>query len=155
MRRGATSGNASLLLRLARIEERAKHEDLQRRASLALPEYREALLAHPDAIELPAKQIERGEVVVADVDGRIAGFAVVLDKDGAAELDGLFVEPDLWRRGIGSALVEEAVHAARNRGLGLVTVVAGPSAREFYETCGFTVEGAADTRFGPALRMSR
>ena len=155
MRRGATSGSASLLLRLARIEELAQLEDLQRRASLALDEYREALLAHPDAIALPAEQIERGEVMVAEIDGRIAGFAVMLDKDRSAELDGLFVEPDLWRRGIGSALVEEAVHEARRRGLSLVTVVAGPSARDFYESCGFMVEGAADTRFGPALRMSR
>jgi ribosomal protein S18 acetylase RimI-like enzyme len=144
-----------LLLRLARIEELGGLEDLQRRASLALDEYREALLAHPDAIAVPAKQIERGEVVVAEIDGRIAGFAVVLDQDGVAELDGLFIEPELWRQGIGTALVEEAVHAARNRGLSLMTVVANPSAKEFYERCGFRVEGVAETRFGPALRMSR
>ena len=144
-----------MLLRLARIEELGELEGLQRRASLALDEYREALLAHPDAIALPIEQIERGEVMVAEIDGRIAGFAVVLDQDGTAELDGLFVEPDLWRRGIGSALVEDAVHDARSRGLSLMTVVANPSAKEFYERCGFTVEGSAETRFGPALRMSR
>ena len=144
-----------MLFRLARIEELGELEDLQRRASLALDEYREALLAHPDAIALPAEQIERGEVLVAELDGRIAGFGVVLDQDGTAELDGLFVEPELWRRGIGSALVKEAVHDARCRGLSLMTVVASPGAREFYQRCGFTVEGAAQTRFGPALRMSR
>ena len=144
-----------MLLRLARIEELGELEDLQRRASLALDEHREALLAHPDAIALSAEQIERGEVVVAEIDGRIAGFAVVLDQDGMAELDGLFVEPVLWRQGIGTALVEDAVHGARSRGLSLMTVVAGPAAKGFYERCGFTVEGSAETRFGPALRMSR
>jgi ribosomal protein S18 acetylase RimI-like enzyme len=36
-----------------------------------------------------------------------------------------------------------------------MTVVANPAAKEFYERCGFTVEGSAETRFGPALRMSR
>ena len=144
-----------MLLRLARVEERDQLEDLQRRASLALEEYRQVLLAHPDAIDLPGEQIERGEVVVAEVDGRIAGFAVVLEEHGAAELDGLFVEPQLWRHGIGRALVDDAVHAARSRGLTLVTVVASPTAKDFYERCGFTVEGAAETRFGPALRMSR
>ena len=142
-------------LRLARIEELGELEELQRRASLALDEYREALLAHPDAIALPAEQIERGEVVVAELGGRVAGFAVVLDQNGMAELDGLFVEPELWRRGIGSALVEDAVHNARSRGVSLMTVVANPGAREFYERCGFTVEATAETRFGPALRMSR
>ena len=144
-----------MLLRLARIEELGELEDLQRRASLALDEDREALLSHPDAIALPAAHIERGDALVAELDGRIAGFAVLLDRDDSAEVDGLFVEPDLWRRGIGTALVEEAIHRARSRGLSLLTVVAGPSAKEFYKACGFTVEGAAETRFGPALRMSR
>ena len=102
-----------LCLRPARPEERHRLEDLQRRASLALDDYQEALLAHPDAIALPTEQIERGEVIIAEMDNRIAGFAVVLDDDGKAELDGLFVEPELWRNGVGSALIEAAVSAAR------------------------------------------
>ncbi len=142
-------------IRPARIEERQLLEDLQRRASLALDEDRDVLLANPDAIALSAEPIERGEVLVAEIDQRIAGFAVLLDGDGIAELDGLFVEPDLWRRGIGSALVSAAVHEARHRGLSLLTVVSSPAAKDFYEHCGFAVEGPAETRFGPALRMSR
>ena len=142
-------------VRSAFPDERLALEELQRRASLALDEYREQLEANPDAIDLPAEQIERGEVIVAEIGGRIAGFAVVLAEEGKAELDGLFVEPGLWRRGIGSALVEAAIHEARRRGLSLLTVVASPSAKEFYERCGFTVEGAAETRFGPAEKMSR
>jgi GNAT superfamily N-acetyltransferase len=142
-------------IRLARIEERGALEDLQRRSSLALGEYRAQLEAHPDAIELPAKQIALGEVLVAEVDGELAGFAVILDQDDRAELDGLFVEPARWRQGIGSALVDAAVHLARDRGLSLITVIANPTAREFYEKCGFAVEGEAQTRFGPAVRMSR
>ena len=140
----------ALRIRLARPEERLDLEALQRRASLALPEYRAQLEAHPDAIELPAAQIERGQVIAAELDGRIAGFAAVI----GGELDGLFVEPDLWRHGIGTALVEEATHEARRRGFTLA-VTAAPGARDFYERCGFSVEGEAQTRFGPALRMSR
>jgi len=113
------------------------------------------LQAHPDAIALPAEQIERGEVLVAEFDDRLAGFAVILENHGNAELDGLFVEPDLWRRGVGSALVEAAVGEARRKGLSLLTVVANPAAEAFYASCGFVVEGVTDTRFGPALRMSR
>ena len=140
----------ALRIRLATPDERLDLEALQRRASTALPEYRAKLQAHPDAIELPAEQIDRGQVIVAELDGRVAGFAAVV----GAELDGLFVEPDLWRQGIGTALVEEAAHEARRRGVTL-SVTASPGAREFYETCGFSVEGEAQTRFGPALRMSR
>ncbi|MEO7634085.1 MAG: GNAT family N-acetyltransferase, partial [Sphingomicrobium sp.] len=97
-----------ITIRLAQAYERDELEDLQRRASLAMPEYRAMLEAHPDAIELPAEQIAGGDVLVADFDGRIAGFAAL----AGGELDGLFVEPALWRNGIGAALVEEAVHAA-------------------------------------------
>lgn len=143
-----------LTIRMARPEERDALEALQRRASLALEEYREQLEAEPDAIELPLEQIERGQVLVAEIVDRIAGFAAVLIDDDAAELDGLFVEPELWRQGIGAALVDVAVHEARRQGLAMM-VVANPSAREFYERCGFTLEGEATTRFGPALRMSR
>ena len=140
--------------RLARPNERMDLEELQHRASRALPEYREQLDANPDAIELPPEQIEREQVLVAEgVDG-VAGFAVIIIDQNSAELDGLFVEPHLWRRGVGSLLVEQAAHKARRAGLSL-TVVAAPAAREFYEKCGFSVEGDAQTRFGPALRMSR
>ena len=99
---------------------------------------------------MPSEQIELGQVIVAELDGRMAGFAAVVEN----ELDGLFVEPDLWRHGIGSALIEAATHQARRDGLAL-RVIASPTAREFYESCGFSVEGEAATRFGPALRMSR
>jgi len=145
---------AELTIRMARPEERAELEALQRRASLALDEYREQLTAEPDAIQLPVEQIERGEVIVAELEGRMAGFAAVLIEDDVAELDGLFVEPELWRRGIGAALIGVAVHGARRLGLAMM-VIANPSARQFYEKCGFTIEGEAETRFGPALRMSR
>jgi GNAT superfamily N-acetyltransferase len=137
-------------IRLARLEEREDLEALQRRASLALPDYREQLLANPDAIDLPAEQIVRGQVLVAELDGRIAGFAAVI----VGELDGLFVEPQLWRLGIGAALVEASAHEARRQGRAL-TVTANPTARGFYERCGFSFEGETETRFGPGLRMSR
>jgi GNAT superfamily N-acetyltransferase len=140
----------ALRIRLARPEERLDLEALQRRASLALPEYRKELEDHPDAIALPAEQIEQGQVVVAEIGGRVAGFAAVV----GGELDGLFVEPDLWRQGIGAALIGEAAHEARRHGLTL-SVTASPGARDFYEHAGFSVEGETETRFGPALRMSR
>ena len=139
-----------LALRLARPEEHDELEDLQRRASLELPEYREQLLANPDAIYLPEGQIANGQVIVAELDGEIAGFAALV----GGELDGLFVEPDLWGHGIGRTLVDAATHEARRKGLAL-KVIAAPRARKFYENCGFAVEGDAQTRFGPALRMTK
>jgi GNAT superfamily N-acetyltransferase len=141
-------------IRLARVDEREALEELQRRASLANPGDREAILTNPDAIELPADQIERGEVFVAEEEGRTLGFSAILWENGHLELDGLFVEPALWRRGIGAALVEAAAHEARRRGMALM-VVANPHAGGFYRRCGFSEEGMVETRFGPGIRMSR
>lgn len=140
----------TLSLRRARIEEHEELEELQRRASLELPEYRDQLVADPDAIHLPPAQIANGQVIVAEMGGEVVGFAAVV----GGELDGLFVEPDLWGSGIGKVLVNAAVQEARKRGLAL-RVIANPRARRFYEGCGFSVEGEEQTRFGPALRMSK
>lgn len=137
-------------LRRARPEEHDELEELQRRASLELPEYRDQLLANPDAVHLPPAQIANGQVIVAEMGGEMVGFAAVV----GGELDGLFVEPDLWGSGIGRLLVKAAAQEARKRGLAL-TVIANPRARAFYEQCGFSVEGEEQTRFGPALRMSK
>jgi GNAT superfamily N-acetyltransferase len=140
----------TIILRLARPDEHWELEQLQRHASLDLPEYRDQLLRNPEAIHLPPAQIANGQVIVAEYRGQIAGFAAVV----GGELDGLFVEPDLWGRGIGRALINAATQEARRKGLAL-TVIASPSVRRFYESCGFTIEGEERTRFGPALRMTK
>ena len=151
MRRGAMSKRAEpVTIRLARLDELEELEALQRRASLANPADRPHLEAHPDTIHLPPAQIANGQVFVAELEGRAAGFAAVV----GGELDGLFVEPELWGQGIGRALVEEATHMARREGLA-VTVIANSAALDFYRRCGFSVEGEEQTRFGPALKMSR
>ena len=141
-------------IRIARPDEREALEALQWRASLANPADRPHLEAHPDAIHLPIEQIELEQVLVAEFDGGIAGFAAVIPEATHVELDGLFVEPDLWKQGIGAMLVEAAAHKARRHGQTLM-VVANGAALGFYRRCGFAIEGEAQTRFGPALRMSR
>jgi GNAT superfamily N-acetyltransferase len=143
-----------LTIRPARAEEREALEALQWRASLANENDRPHLEANPDAIHLPVEQIELGTVYVGEIGGRVLGFAAVVEEGGHLELDGLFVEPEHWRQGVGAALVAEAAHEARRRGLALM-VVANPHARDFYERCGFALEGETQTRFGPGLRMSR
>ena len=142
-------------IRFARASERTALENLQRRSSMHEPMYRAQLAANPDAIELPAEQITARLVRVAERDGAIVGFAVLFEpSEGACELDGLFVEPDAMRGGIGRVLVQDAVRIARDRGATRIDVVANPQALAFYEAVGFTTTGAAKTRFGSAPRMS-
>src|SRR5262249_8686100 len=137
---------AEVVIRVARCDEQKALEELQRRASLMWEEYREALLASPDAIELPLEQIEAGQVCVAELEGKAIGFFVVLPRaDGDAELDGLFVEPTMWGLGIGRLLVGEASRFAASEGAGSLWVVGNPRAQGFYAACGFELVGEEST----------
>lgn len=139
-------------IRAARPDERLALEELQRRASIALPDYREALLANPDAIALPAEHI--AHCFVAERAGERLGFAVVLPRDdGEAELDGLFVEPACWKEGLGRQLVVEAARRAASAGATWLCVIANPTALGFYLSCGFQRQGEADTQFGKGILM--
>jgi GNAT superfamily N-acetyltransferase len=143
-------------IRPARADEHTMLESLQWRASLSNPGDRDALLANPDAIALPIEQILEGCVFVAEDDGGIVGFAAVMSRaDGGAELDALFVEPHLWKRGIGRRLVDHVADVARANGTSFLHVVGNPHAEGFYLSCGFRVTGTVDTRFGVGLDMRR
>lgn len=129
-------------------------EGILHRASLAAPDYRDQLLAHPEALMLPIRQVEAGYVFVSDVDLAPAGFCVVVPASaGEAELDGLFVDPPFWGHGIGRLLVRHAATVASGMGATRMSVVAGHKARGFYEKCGFAVAGETRTQFAPALVM--
>ena len=142
--------------RPALVSEHGILENLQRRASLANPGDRAALLANPDAIDLPAGQIDAGLVFVAERDGVLLGFAAVLPReDGATELDGLFVEPDAWKQGIGRRLVEHCASMARRAGSPALHVTGNPHAAGFYERCGFARTGTIQTRFGAGIAFRR
>lgn len=143
-------------IRSARADEQTILEELQRRASLSNAGDRDALLANPDAIVLPIEQIADGGVFVAEYDGVVAGFAAVVARpDGGAELDALFVEPHLWKRGIGRRLVDHVSEIARLRAASFLHVIGNPHAEGFYVSCGFRVTGQVDTRFGVGLTMRR
>jgi ribosomal protein S18 acetylase RimI-like enzyme len=143
-----------LLIRQAVTSEQKQLEDLQLRASLTNAGDRAALLAHPDAIELPLAQIAAGSVFVAEWNGVIVGFAAVEPRvDGESELDALFVDPNLRRRGIARSLIERCAEVARTRKSAVLCVVGNPHAKGFYTACGFNAIGTAETRFGVGLLM--
>src|SRR5258707_8925319 len=143
-------------IRLTAGDEKRALEDLQRQASLVWEEYRKELLAHREAIELPLEHLHAGHTYVAERDGQILGFCVVLPRpDGDADLDGLFVEPAIWRRGIGRRLVQEAERVAASRGAQWLFLIGNPKAQGFYQVCNFERVGVEQTRFGPGVAMRK
>ena len=147
---------SGFLIRRAVLSEQKELEALQLRASLTNAGDRDALLANPDAIELPIDQIAAGAVFVAERNGAIVGFAALLPRpDGDVELDALFVDPDVRRCGVGRSLVDHCVQIVRAQGSVALCVIGNPHASDFYTACGFNVVGTTATRFGPGLLMRK
>jgi GNAT superfamily N-acetyltransferase len=143
-------------IRFARLPERAALIELQRRASLVWDEYHDALLANPDAIEIPVEQFGNCQVRAAWNGDRHFGFSAMAALDvEICELDGLFVEPAHWRQGIGGALIEDAVRLARRRKFHRMEVTANPRAEGFYTKQNFIKYAVTETRFGSASRVHR
>jgi GNAT superfamily N-acetyltransferase len=142
------------VMRPARLDEREALEDLQLQASLMWLDDRANLLANLDAIDLPVDQIADGNVYVIEDGGDIMGFGVVLPRaDGQAELDGVFVRPDVWGEGYGRLLLEHGANLAHGWGAERLHVVANDQALGFYERCGFVRDGVTQTRFRPAVTL--
>jgi len=134
------------LIRSSTPADLATVVDVFRRASLANEGDREWILANPDRSVVDEGPVLEGETRVAVVDGRVVGFATLV----GAELEDLFVDPDWMRRGIATALVQDAV---ANSGVERIDVTANEHALAFYERVGFVHDGPAETPGGPAFRM--
>jgi len=90
--------------------------------------------------------------LVAEIGDQIVGLAAVgptrdEDHDPAAvgEVLLLYVDPDFWGRGVGRALLREAVEALRSDGYAsatLWTLATGTRTLRFYERAGWRPEGA-------------
>jgi GNAT superfamily N-acetyltransferase len=144
------------MIRPAIAADRDALEALQMRASLGNEAERDALLSHPEAVDIPLAQIAAGRVFVFETNGAIAGFYATLPRDdGDTDLDALFVEPNIQRQGIGRLLVEHCATLARRRGSGALHVVGNAQAANFYAASGFHHVGNFTTRFGPALLLRR
>ncbi len=149
-----TAPKPVVVLRDAHLAERLSLEDLQWRASLVHPAYRDALLEDRGIVHLPLEHLADGAGIVAEIDGMVVGFAVLLPVGGGeSELDGLFVEPEMAGQGVGRALVEEAKRRAERSGDVLLKVVAALEAEGFYRRCGFELVGETETLLGRALIM--
>lgn len=130
-------------LRNANIHDFAELADLQIRASLTgyPPETLSVLRLVPRATQDNLAHLwEAGYLfVVAQNGDAIVGFGTaILEHDSSdAELDGLFVDPSLWKRGIGRGILNKIVTDMIERGAARLFATVNPLARSFYEACAF------------------
>lgn len=83
--------------------------------------------------------IDDYDVSVAIADGRVAGFLAL----GPGRVEHLYVDPEHWRRGIGTRLLR-AAQTARPGGLDLWVFQRNVAAIAFYERHGFRVAETTD-----------
>lgn len=97
----------------------------------------------PLAPEVLAVAAADGRLWVADLEGRVGGYALAVDLDGQAHLEQVSVHPDASGRGVGAALVAEVVAWAdrRSSDLTLSTFRDVRWNAPWYERLGFVVLG--------------
>ncbi len=113
---------------------------------LAFPERWSAAVTRPPA---------RGHVLVGELEAKVVGFAMLRpsgddDADGEiGELDGFYVVPDAWGRGVGRALMSETLERLRADGFReatLWTAVENHRPRRIYELGGWRLDGTSRHR---------
>jgi putative acetyltransferase len=77
--------------------------------------------------------IDRDEMFVCEAEDQIVGFGHAVP----GEVVAIFVHPDHARQGVGSRLLDHALHRARRDHAGPITVIATLNAAPFYAGHGF------------------
>jgi GNAT superfamily N-acetyltransferase len=143
------------MLRDAAPADQSALRSIFRRSSLSNERDRPWLLANPEHLvwhEPTGPEPFRVRVAVT-ADAVIAGFATIVMAPESAELDDLFVDPTLTRRGIGLALVRDAARLASEAGCSVLAVTANSHAAAFYAAAGFHGCETAKTPLGGGIRL--
>lgn len=143
-------------IRVARTEDYEALDQLMRRAARTFPGFADELHIKPGAFLVSRKAISAGRLLLAEIDEGVVGFAMwVPIGEATAHMEGLYIDPDVWRSGLGSALLAAVSDAVRASGLKNVFVMALADSVEFYRRCGFVRTGATATPLGPAVTMMK
>lgn len=89
--------------------------------------------------------MERGDCYVLEIDMETAGVYILLENDpDTAELINIAVDEKHQGKGIGKALVKNAIHKAKGAGYKMIEVGTGNSSINqlaLYQKCGFRITG--------------
>jgi len=104
-----------------------------------------------------AAEVDREDVLVAEVDGVLFGTTARVGPGPDGRLWAVFVDPAQHGRGIGRALLTELLDRARADGFDSLTIGADPNAAGFYRAVGAMQIGEveSDTRAGRILPLLR
>jgi GNAT superfamily N-acetyltransferase len=131
----------SLLLRAVLPGEAELLSDLCLR-SKAVWGYDAAFMAACRAeLTITHQDFARSQIEVAVQDGRVIAMAQLAQHGRIADIDKLFVDPEVLRSGAGRKLFAWCVETARAAGAVALTVVGDPGAAGFYRKMGMSEDG--------------
>jgi putative acetyltransferase len=90
--------------------------------------------------------------VVADVDGRIAGFGAIVEAQN--ELRAVYVSAEFGRQGVGSALLRELERLAKDRGCSELRLDSSLTAAPFYTDHGYEETGRGEHTLSSGAKMA-
>lgn len=90
--------------------------------------------------------------LVAELDGKVSGFAAIVPPD--SELRACYVSPEAAGRGIGRALVLQLEHIAVSEGVASLWLRSSLTAHPFYEALGYETEKFGEHTLSSGLRMA-
>lgn len=76
----------------------------------------------PPEVAVFAAAERAGRLLVAVIDGKVVGFALLRELDGALHVDQVSVAPEAGRRGIGRGLMDAAADLASQQGFSVMTL---------------------------------
>lgn len=102
----------------------------------------------------------QGRIVVAEENGELLGFVVLLwrYRSKIGRIYDIVVSPKARGRGIGTALLKEAEHIARKRGLNSIALEVRTTNREarcLYEHCGYAPIMELPNYYGEGIHAVR
>jgi len=131
------NGAGAVVLRQATTADLDNLSDICQR-SKAYWGYDSAFMAAcVDELTITAQDLSSSLVMVAtDADGRLLAMSQTSVKDGVADLERLFVDPDAIGSGVGETLLHHAFDGAKQSGATRMTVESDPYAARFYKKHG-------------------
>ena len=84
------------------------------------------------------------DIIVAEKNGRVIGYVVLMDLGECAKIMSIAVKSDYRGKGIGKALLEEAIERCKRRKKKMITLevrISNLQAQELYKKYGFEIVG--------------
>jgi ribosomal protein S18 acetylase RimI-like enzyme len=119
-------------IRTARPAEAAALSDLAMRSKAHWGYSAEFLEACRASLTVSPNDCDAGTLLVAEIEGQVAGFARLDGTPPEGELSDLWVDPAFMGRGVGRALFEAITARAARMGFRALLIDADPNAEAFY-----------------------